>query len=113
MSVPYSINQGNLRLSIESYNDIYYVSGQGGIIIYSQKLQSVTAAGVIGAYSDNATVAYDVSVVNVNLTTGTVGTQLPQTNGIQIFVQQIVGGSVTEAPTGTISGVITLIEEGN
>jgi len=113
MSVPYSVNQGNLKLSIESFSNVYYVAGQGGVIILSKKLQAVTNAGVLGVQSNVGTVAYDVSVVNTGLSTGTVGTQAPQTNGIQIYVQQISGGVVTEAPTGTINGVITLLVEGN
>jgi len=113
MSVPYSVNQGNLRLSIERFSNIYYVSGQGGVIISSNKLQAVTNAGVLSVQSNVGTVAYNVSVVNTGLSTGTVGTQAPQTNGIQIYVQQISGGVVEEAPTGTINAVITLLVEGN
>jgi len=125
MSVPYSVNQGNLKLSIESFSNVYYVAGQGGVIILSKKLQAVTNAGVLGVQSNVGKVgvlgvqsnvgkvAYDASVVNTGLSTGTVGTQAPQTNGIQIYVQQISGGVVTEAPTGTINGVITLLVEGN
>jgi hypothetical protein len=113
MSVPYSVNQGNLKISIERFSNIYYVAGQGGVIILSGKLQAVTNAGVLGVQSNVGTVAYNVSVVNTGLSTGTVGTQTPQTNGIQIYVQQISGGVVAEAPTGTLNAVITLLVEGN
>ncbi|MEM3290443.1 MAG: hypothetical protein QW046_02905 [Candidatus Micrarchaeaceae archaeon] len=113
MSVPYSVNQGNFRTEIETFTNIPYVSGQGGVLIYSQKLQAVTAAGVVTAYSGNSSVVLDVSVLGVNLTTGTVGSQQPQPNGIKIFVQAVGGGAVVEYPTGTIAGPVILITYGN
>lgn len=83
------------------------------MLIYSQKLTQVDNAGVVSAYSGVGTILMQVSVISTGMMTGTVGTQAPAPNGIQLFVQEVVGATgAVEAPTGTIAGPIVLYEEG-
>jgi hypothetical protein len=101
------------RRVFENFVNPVYVAGQGGILVFSAKLQQVENAGVVSIGGTVGTVAYTAQVRATGLATGTVGTAAPAGNGIQVFIQQIAGGATTEAPSGTLTGVtLSLYEEG-
>jgi hypothetical protein len=102
------------RRVFENFVNPVYVAGQGGILVFSAKLQQVENAGVVSIGGTVGTVAYTAQVRATGLATGTVGTTPPAGNGIQVFIQQIAGTlGPSEAPSGTLTGVtLSLYEEG-
>jgi len=101
------------RRAFESFSNIAYVAGQGGILVFSAKFTEVENAGVVSVKQPSGTIQLVAQVVATGLPAGTVGTTPPAPNAIQLFIQQTVGATgVTEAPTGTIAGPITLLVEG-